>query len=135
MASVLSFPLPLLGWLFGSYTVLRWRRLAFPVLLQRLLITAAATLLVVEFAVPFFDPRETLWFIHSRLHFVWLGALVIWSVLVRIALRQGFLFPDSPRLLLLASDDESVRQFYRLESCNPTSIIRVNSPIGFEQTL
>ena len=49
LASVLSaFLYPLLGWLFGSYTVLRWRRLAFPVLLQRLLITAAATLLVVE---------------------------------------------------------------------------------------
>ena len=32
---------PSLGWLFGSYTVLRWRRLALPVLLQRLLITAS----------------------------------------------------------------------------------------------
>ena len=31
---------PLLGWLFGSYTVLRWRRLPLLVLLQRLLITA-----------------------------------------------------------------------------------------------
>ena len=26
---------PALGWLFGSYTVLRWRRLTLPVLLQR----------------------------------------------------------------------------------------------------
>ena len=34
---------PLLGWLFGSYTVLRWRRLPMTVLLQRLFITAVAT--------------------------------------------------------------------------------------------
>ena len=41
---------PLLGWLFGSYTVLRWRRLSLAVLLQRLLITAAVSLMVVAMA-------------------------------------------------------------------------------------
>ena len=41
---------PLLGWLFGSYTVLRWRRLTLLVLLQRLLITAVVTLMVVAIA-------------------------------------------------------------------------------------
>ena len=37
---------PPLGWLFGSYTVLRWRRLTLPVLLQRLVITAAVSVMV-----------------------------------------------------------------------------------------
>ena len=41
---------PMLGWLFGSYTVLRWRRLPLLVLLQRLIITAAATVMVVAIA-------------------------------------------------------------------------------------
>ena len=36
---------PLLGWLFGSYTLLRWRRVTLPVLLQRLLITAVVALI------------------------------------------------------------------------------------------
>ena len=35
---------PLLGWLFGSYTVLRWRRLPLGVLLQRLTLTAVSML-------------------------------------------------------------------------------------------
>ena len=39
---------PLLGWLFGSYTVLRWRQLALPVLLQRLLLTSVVTLMVIN---------------------------------------------------------------------------------------
>ena len=49
---------PLLGWLFGSYTVLRWRRLAFPVLLQRLFITAIVTLMVVAIARWLVNPGE-----------------------------------------------------------------------------
>ena len=42
--AVLAFSIllyPTLGWLFGSYVVLRWRRLTLLVLLQRLLITAS----------------------------------------------------------------------------------------------
>ena len=49
---------PLLGWLFGSYTVLGWRRLAFMLLLQRLLITAVVTLMVVAIARWLINPSE-----------------------------------------------------------------------------
>ena len=97
---------PLLGWLFGSYTVLRWRRLAFPVLLQRLLITAIVTLMVVAIARWLVNPGEEVWLIYRRVQVVWLGTLMAWSLLVRIALRRGLLLPDAPRLLLLAGDDE-----------------------------
>ena len=41
---------PALGWLFGSYTVLRWRRLPQLLLLQRVLLTCVATLVVVAIA-------------------------------------------------------------------------------------
>ena len=97
---------PLLGWLFGSYTVLRWQTLAFPVLLQRLLLTAIVTLMVVAIARWFVNPGEEVWLVFRRVQLVWLGALTAWSLLMRIALRRGLLLPDVPRLLLLASDDE-----------------------------
>ena len=38
---------PLLGWLFGSYTVLRWRDLPVQVLFQRLALASLASLLLV----------------------------------------------------------------------------------------
>ena len=66
---------PLLGWLFGSYTVLRWRRLAFPVLLQRLFITAMVTLLVVAFARWLFNPGPDVWIVHRRVQVIWLGLI------------------------------------------------------------
>ena len=53
---------PLLGWLFGSFTVLSWRRLAFPVLLQRLLITAMVTFVVVAISLVV-NPSEELWLV------------------------------------------------------------------------
>ena len=98
---------PLLGWLFGSYTVLRWRRLAFPVLLQRLLITSTATLIVVLIASWLVNPGEGVWLVYRRVQAVSLGFLTAWSLLVRIALRRGLLLPDAPRLMLLASDEET----------------------------
>ena len=97
---------PLLGWLFGSYTVLRWRRLSFFVLVQRLLITATVTLIVVAFARWLVSPGAEVWLVHRWVQVVWLSALTAWSLLIRIALRRGLLLPDAPRLLLLASDDE-----------------------------
>ena len=97
---------PLLGWLFGSYTVLRWRRLAFPVLLQRLLITATVSLMVVAIARWLVNPGDEVWLVYRRVQVVWLTSLTGWSLFIRIALRRGLLLPDAPRLLLLASDVE-----------------------------
>ena len=97
---------PLFSWLFGSYTVLRWRRLAFPVLIQRLTIATAVTLIVVVIARWLMNPGEEVWLVHRWVQFVWLGALTAWSLLIRVALRRGLFLPDTPRLMLLASDDE-----------------------------
>ena len=97
---------PLLGWLFGSYTVLRWRQLALPVLLQRLLLTSVVTLMVVAIARWLINPGEEVWLVYRRVQFLWLGLLLVWSLLVRVGLRRGVLLPDAPRLLLLAGEDE-----------------------------
>ena len=56
---------PLLGWLFGSYTVLRWRRLTLAVLLQRLVITAAVSVIVVALARWLFNPVDAVWLVLS----------------------------------------------------------------------
>ena len=97
---------PLLGWLFGSYTVLRWRRLALPLLLQRLLITAAVTLIVLLIARVVINPSQSVWLAGFQVQLLWIGSLTMWSLAVRIGLRRRLLLPDEPLLLLLAQPHE-----------------------------
>ena len=66
---------PLLGWLFGSYTVLRWRQLTTPVLLQRLLITASVTLVVVAVARWLINPSDEVWLVSRQYSCCGLGLL------------------------------------------------------------
>ena len=126
---------PLLGWLFGSYTVLRWRRLAFPLLIQRLLITATVTLIVVAITRWIFNPGEEVWLVQQQVQIVWLGALVIWSLLIRIVLRRGLLFPDAPRLILLASDEERMEILQAWVRMEPRQTLESISFLGLEQLL
>ena len=93
---------PLLGWLFGSYTVLRWRRLTLPVLLQRLVITAVVSVMVVAVARWLINPADFVWLVYRRVQLLWMMALTGWALLVRLALRKGLLLSNVPRLLLLA---------------------------------
>ena len=97
---------PLLGWLFGSYTVLRWRQLTTPVLLQRLLITASVTLVVVAVARWLINPSDEVWLVSRRVQLLWIGTLTPWAMTVRVGLRQGLLLPETPRMLLLAKPHE-----------------------------
>ena len=48
----------------GSYTVLRWRRVALPVLIQRLLITAMVNLIVVAIVCSLAKPAEEAKLVH-----------------------------------------------------------------------
>ncbi len=97
---------PFLGWLFGSYTVLRWRRLILPVLLQRLVITAVACVMVVAVARWLINPGDSVWLVYRSVQSVWMLTLTGWALLVRLALRRGLLVSDVPRLLLLAQQNE-----------------------------
>ncbi len=97
---------PSLGWLFGSYTVLRWRSLPLPLVLQRLFYTGVATLMMVAVARWLVNPNDTVWLVYRRVQFVWLGGLTGWVLCIRFALRRGLLLPDPPKLLLFANDDE-----------------------------
>ena len=97
---------PLLGWLFGSYTVLRWRRLTMSVLLQRLIITAGVSVMVVAITRWLLNPADSVWLVYRRVQLVWMLMLTGWALLVRLALRRGLLLSNAPRLLLLAQQNE-----------------------------
>ena len=97
---------PFLGWLFGSYTVLRWRRLTLPVLMQRLGITAVVSVMVVAVVRWLINPDDSVWLVYRSVQLLWMLALTGWALFVRLALRRGLLLPESPRLLLLAQQNE-----------------------------
>ena len=96
---------PALGWLFGSYTVLRRRRLPMVVLLQRLLLTALVTLMVVAIARWLFNPGDEFWLVHRRVQLLWMAGVTVWVFSVRLALRRGLLSAEA-RLLLIAKPEE-----------------------------
>ena len=95
------------GWLFGSYTVLRWRRLPIILLLQRVLLTTLVTVLVLVVCRWMLNPDERVWLVYRRVQLVWMPLLTLWSLVVRIGLRRGLLLPAAPALLLLGSGPES----------------------------
>lgn len=104
-----------LGWLFGSYTVLRWRRVPLGVVLQRVLITGAVTLLLVALARLLINPPEQVWLVHRSTQAQWLLPLLLWSLLVRGLLRRGVLLPPPPQYLLVGAerDCEPVLEAWR----------------------
>ena len=99
---------PLLGWLFGSYTVLRWRHLPVQVLLQRLALSSLVSLLFVAVVRWFLNPATEVWLVHRSVQVIWLSALFGWSLMVRLGLRRGLLSPERPRIVMLADDQEWV---------------------------
>ena len=96
-----------LGWLFGSYTVLRWRRLSPEVVLLRVLINGLVTVVVVALARLLLNPAETVWLVHRSTQAIWLPLLMLWSVVLRVLLRRGLFIPPSPKLVLVGSPEET----------------------------
>ena len=101
-----SFSLPIHGWLFGSYTVLRWRRLPLSVLFQRLFITTSFCVFVIALARWLFNPDDSVWLVYRRVQLIWMLGLTFWSFTVRLALRRGLLSYGLPRLMLLSQPNE-----------------------------
>ena len=92
-----------LGWLFGSYTVLRWRRLPLTAVLQRVLITGLVTVVMVALARLLLNPEESVWLVHRSTQAAWLFPLMLWSLLVRGLLRRRVLLPADPQVALVGS--------------------------------
>ena len=118
---------PTLGWLFGSFTVLHWRRLPLLVLLQRLFLTAVVTLIIVAIARWLFNPAIDVWLVHRRVQILWIVGVTAWALLVRVGLRRGVFSKELPRLLLLAESDEvqSIKRAWkRVPGCQSLRSIR-----------
>jgi len=98
---------PSLGWLFGSYTILRWRRLPSLILVQRVLLTVIATLVMTAVTQWLVNPDEMVWLLHRRVQILWFVCQLIWSIIVRVLLRSDFISFDRHRLMLLASNEEN----------------------------
>ena len=126
---------PLLGWLFGSYTVLRWRRLTFPILFQRLFLTSTVHLMMVAIVSLLLNPADHVWLVDVHVQFFWVGVLTVWSLFIRIALRRGLLSPDAPRLLLIANDDEIPTVLQAWSRVSPRQSLSAIQPLALEQLL
>ena len=96
-----------LGWLFGSYTVLRWRRLPPLAVLQRVCISGLVTVIVVALARLLLNPTDTVWLVHRSTHAIWLPLLMLWSIMWRVLLRRGVLIPPSPQMFLVGEPTDS----------------------------
>ena len=95
-----------LGWLFGSYTVLRWRRLPLAAVLQRVLITGVVTLVVVALARLLLNPPDAVWLVHRSTQAAGLLPLMLWSLLMRGLLRRGVLLPPEAQVALVGPPGE-----------------------------
>ena len=98
---------PLLGWLLGSYTLLRWRSLPMTSLFQRVGLTAVFTALFIAVAHWISNPDDVIWLLHRRVQFHWLISMCLWSILVRLFLRSKLVPPISHRLILVAGESEA----------------------------
>lgn len=76
------------SWLFGSYTLLRWPRLAYGTLLLRLVVSSLATALLVVLAYWAFNLPTTFTLGHRRTQVLLLGGLSLWGLMVRLLLRR-----------------------------------------------
>jgi lipopolysaccharide/colanic/teichoic acid biosynthesis glycosyltransferase len=95
------------GWLFGTYTLLRWPRLPLPVVVRRVLLSGFATLLVVAVARWCLNPPLSVWIVHRSTQLPLLMALMGWSLLVRGCLRRGMLLAPTPRWFLSGPESEA----------------------------
>lgn len=78
----------LLGWLLGSYTVLRRPGLRLPSVLRRLLTTSLVTLITVILVGWAFNLPVTFHLDHRGILLLLLTSLTLWSLLLRLLLRR-----------------------------------------------
>ena len=102
----------LLGWLFGSYTVLRWPWLRLRLVMLRLGFNAVATTVVMVAFDWLLNLPDTVDLTHRRALLVLMTGLTVWSLAVRLALRLLVRRRPEQRWQLMA-DPEEARQIQR----------------------
>ena len=105
--SLIGFSYLSLGWLFGSYTVLRWRRIPIYAVVQRVVTAGVATVAVTALFRMALNPSETIWIVHRSTQITWLLPQLAWSLLVRALLRRGLILSADPNYVLIADDGQA----------------------------
>ena len=103
----------LLGWLLGSYTVLRWPGLRLSLVIQRLLLTAFTTALALVLLGWLVDVPEQLTLLHRGTLLVMLALLSLWSLLSRLVLRGIGAAPGTARRQMLLTTHQEGEQIRR----------------------
>ena len=118
----------LLGWLLGSYTVLRWPGLRLSLLMQRLALTAAATVLALVLLGWIVDVSEQLTLLHRGTLVLLLLVQSAWSLVLRLVLRGIGAAPGTARpytLLASPEDGEQIRrEWQRTPYANQPRLLR-----------
>ena len=99
----------LLGWLFGTYTVLGWSRLSGATLIQRVGLCFLSTVMLVAILRWVINPSLDVWMVYRSSQISWLVSTSIWSLIVRVGLRRRALQPDEPKFVLVAPEDEALK--------------------------
>lgn len=118
----------LVGWLLGSYTVLRWPGLRLTLVIQRLLFTAGITGLLVVLVGWLADAPEQLTLLHRGTLLLLLALQISWSLGLRLLLRGIGAAPGTaPRQSLLVSQRESAQirwEWQRTPYANQPRLLR-----------
>ena len=112
----------LLGWLFGTYTMLGWPRLSRWALSQRLGICFLTTLMLVAILRWVINPSLDAWLVYRSSQVSWLLLTTLWALIVRVGLRRGALQAEEPQLVLVVPEDEA-RQALQAWRLTPTRIM------------
>lgn len=120
----------LLGWLFGSYTVLRWPWLRLRLVVLRLGLAALGSLVLLVAADWLLNVPVTLALTHRSNLLLLLGLLTAWALLVRLVLRGLVRSLFAQRWRLVAHPSESpqiLREWQRTPFATPPRLISGSS--------
>ena len=100
-----------LSWLFGTYSLLSWRRIQMTALVRRQVAVVVGMLVFVALTSWILNTPDDVWLVWRTSQLQWLLPTGLWSIGARLALRRGLLQPEEPRLLLVAPQHEAEQMF------------------------
>jgi len=127
-----------LGWLFGSYTLLKRSRLRWTQLLLRLGVTSAASLTAGALLGWLLRVPPDIGLLHRGSLIPLLSLVTVWSALVRLGLRQGQRLSSLPawQIVALPQEIEAITREWRRSSNNtpPPTTLRFSPTLWSNQS-
>ena len=95
------------GWLFGIFTILRWKQLKINILFQRILLTIASSIITVAVLKWLVNPSELIWLLHRKTQFLWMLSFGLWSFCVKVAMHKGLFLPKALDTYIVAEPNDN----------------------------